>query len=138
MRCPRCQTEMKRNNRDGLETDECPSCNGLWLDDGELVKILRNGCYDVSESEKRQAEQAGKPGVNKVERDSVELCPHCQGRMNPVNYDYASGIVVDTCPKGHGVWLDGGELQRIQAHRLAAEDKAARLGPDLVRKLFGR
>jgi Zn-finger nucleic acid-binding protein len=138
MRCPRCQSELRKNTQDGVETDECPSCRGLWLDDGELIRLLREGLYEVSEGEKSVAERNGKPGVSKVERDSIELCPRCQAQMTPVNYDYSSGVVIDNCPNGHGVWLDGEEIQRIRAHRLASEDKAARLGPDLIRKIFGR
>lgn len=36
--------------------------------------------------------------------------------MHPVNYSYSSGIVIDRCPKAHGVWLDFKELEKNQSH----------------------
>jgi len=32
--------------------------------------------------------------------------------MNRTNFAHASGVILDVC-KGHGVWLDRGELQRV-------------------------
>ncbi|HEX4902767.1 MAG TPA: zf-TFIIB domain-containing protein [Acidimicrobiales bacterium] len=41
MRCPVClDTELVEHIRDGIEVDHCPRCRGLWLDRGELEKLL--------------------------------------------------------------------------------------------------
>ncbi len=41
MRCPVClDTELVEHIRDGIEVDPCPRCRGLWLDRGELEKLL--------------------------------------------------------------------------------------------------
>ena len=40
MLCPHCQTELKIADRQGIEIDYCPKCRGVWLDRGELDKIL--------------------------------------------------------------------------------------------------
>ena len=40
MLCPACKTELKMSERSGIEIDYCPSCRGVWLDRGELDKIL--------------------------------------------------------------------------------------------------
>lgn len=40
MICPACQSELKMSERSGVEIDYCPSCRGVWLDGGELDKIL--------------------------------------------------------------------------------------------------
>jgi len=41
MRCPVClETELVEHIRDGIEVDHCPRCRGLWLDRGELEKLL--------------------------------------------------------------------------------------------------
>jgi uncharacterized protein len=41
MRCPVClDTEMVEHIRDGIEIDHCPRCRGMWLDRGELDKLL--------------------------------------------------------------------------------------------------
>jgi Zn-finger nucleic acid-binding protein len=36
--------------------------------------------------------------------------------MRPTNYNYSSGIIIDSCPNGHGVWLDNLELEKVQAN----------------------
>jgi Zn-finger nucleic acid-binding protein len=41
MYCPRCAAErLVSSQRLGIELDSCPYCRGIWLDRGELDKIL--------------------------------------------------------------------------------------------------
>ncbi|MDP8922085.1 MAG: zf-TFIIB domain-containing protein [Chloroflexota bacterium] len=40
MLCPIDQTELKITDRQGIEIDYCPTCRGVWLDRGELDKII--------------------------------------------------------------------------------------------------
>lgn len=40
MDCPRCKTSMNSRVRESIEIDVCETCHGVWLDGGELVKIL--------------------------------------------------------------------------------------------------
>ena len=41
MKCPVCTTvELKMTERQGVEIDYCPECRGVWLDRGELDKII--------------------------------------------------------------------------------------------------
>jgi Zn-finger nucleic acid-binding protein len=40
MKCPIDSTELQMTARDGVEIDYCPKCRGVWLDRGELDKIL--------------------------------------------------------------------------------------------------
>ena len=40
MKCPRCQTELMISDRQGIEIDFCQQCRGVWLDRGELDKII--------------------------------------------------------------------------------------------------
>jgi Zn-finger nucleic acid-binding protein len=41
MKCPICaEIELKIAERDGVEIDFCPECQGVWLDRGELDKII--------------------------------------------------------------------------------------------------
>lgn len=53
MRCPRDTTALVRAERSGVEVDYCPDCRGVWLDRGELDKIIQNDSgrqYDEYES----------------------------------------------------------------------------------------
>jgi Zn-finger nucleic acid-binding protein len=38
--CPLDGTELKITDRQGIEIDYCPQCRGVWLDRGELDKII--------------------------------------------------------------------------------------------------
>jgi Zn-finger nucleic acid-binding protein len=40
MKCPVCNVELKLSDRQGVEIDYCPQCRGVWLDRGELDKII--------------------------------------------------------------------------------------------------
>ena len=41
MRCPVClDADLVPHIRDGIEVDHCPRCRGMWLDRGELDKLL--------------------------------------------------------------------------------------------------
>ena len=40
MLCPTCKTPLTMSERQGIEIDYCPDCRGVWLDRGELDKII--------------------------------------------------------------------------------------------------
>jgi len=40
MLCPVCKTSLTMSERQGIEIDYCPTCRGVWLDRGELDKII--------------------------------------------------------------------------------------------------
>jgi Zn-finger nucleic acid-binding protein len=41
MKCPVCpETDLVMTERQGVEIDYCPKCRGVWLDRGELDKII--------------------------------------------------------------------------------------------------
>jgi len=40
MNCPTCTATLVISERQGIEIDYCPQCRGVWLDRGELDKIL--------------------------------------------------------------------------------------------------
>ena len=45
MNCPRCEVALNVSQRKGVEIDACPACRGVWLDRGELDKIISH--YDA-------------------------------------------------------------------------------------------
>ena len=40
MSCPVCRVPLAMSDRQGIEIDYCPQCRGVWLDRGELDKII--------------------------------------------------------------------------------------------------
>ncbi len=47
MRCPVDQTVLQMSERSGVEIDYCPTCRGVWLDRGELDKILDRAAVEL-------------------------------------------------------------------------------------------
>lgn len=52
--CPACQELLVPVDRDGVEIDYCPHCRGVWLDRGELDKILERAAMGTPRSTVRQ------------------------------------------------------------------------------------
>ena len=50
MKCPNCpESTLVMTDRQGIEIDYCPTCRGIWLDRGELDKLLdRAGSVQVT------------------------------------------------------------------------------------------
>jgi Zn-finger nucleic acid-binding protein len=40
MTCPKCNGEMRSYERNGVTVDQCPDCRGLFLDRGELERLI--------------------------------------------------------------------------------------------------
>lgn len=53
MKCPSCITEtLSITERKGIEIDYCPNCRGVWLDRGELDKIIEKSSDEFNDHEK--------------------------------------------------------------------------------------
>ncbi|QOD45075.1 zf-TFIIB domain-containing protein [Clavibacter zhangzhiyongii] len=58
MKCPNDSATLVMSERAGVEIDYCPDCRGVWLDRGELDKIL-----DRAEQETRSAPASASPAA---------------------------------------------------------------------------
>ena len=50
MICPRCNNSLVISIINGVEIDHCPNCKGVWLDRGELDKIIEQSNNYISSS----------------------------------------------------------------------------------------
>ncbi len=50
MKCPNDSTTLVMSERAGVEIDYCPECRGVWLDRGELDKIIAKAEADFAPS----------------------------------------------------------------------------------------
>ncbi len=48
MPCPVCAVPLAMSERQGVEIDYCPQCRGVWLDRGELDKIIERSTREVA------------------------------------------------------------------------------------------
>lgn len=46
MKCPIDNSDLVMSDRQGVEIDYCPKCRGVWLDRGELDKIIERSASD--------------------------------------------------------------------------------------------
>jgi Zn-finger nucleic acid-binding protein len=51
MNCPKCQTNLMISDRQGIEIDFCPQCRGVWLDRGELDKLVERASRYVDDDD---------------------------------------------------------------------------------------
>ena len=57
--CPRCSKLMIKKTRQGLTIDKCMSCGGIWLDKGEIYKIIDNLQRDSSLNKNKKMNNKG-------------------------------------------------------------------------------
>jgi Zn-finger nucleic acid-binding protein len=50
MQCPVCRVPLAMSDRQGIEIDYCPQCRGVWLDRGELDKIIERSAPPAAEA----------------------------------------------------------------------------------------
>lgn len=48
MLCPICKVALTMSDRQGGEIDYCPQCRGVWLDRGELDKIIERSAAEMA------------------------------------------------------------------------------------------
>ena len=65
MRCPKCETDLMISDRQGIEIDFCPQCRGVWLDRGELDKIIERGARYVDDDEERWRSSERRPDYDR-------------------------------------------------------------------------
>lgn len=56
MQCPVDQTVLQTAERSGVEIEYCPTCRGVWLDRGELDKILDRAATVAPASDPRPSD----------------------------------------------------------------------------------
>ena len=54
MLCPVCKVGLAMSDRQGVEIDYCPQSRGVWLDRGELDKIIERSAVDSAPPGRRR------------------------------------------------------------------------------------
>ncbi len=106
--------------------DVCISGHGSWFDAQELGLLFAAAELTID----LEAELLQTPGKRGKRR-----CPRCSRFMHEVTLG-GKGPVLDRCPRGHGLWLDPGELHALASAQLSPEHPALRRVQDYLRKFF--
>jgi len=115
-----------------IELDYCNSCLGVWFDEGELALMLES--LDLQVGEFNIADILTQPEKRIVEKK--RRCPVCGKKMRKAAIGHEPEVVIDVCPRGEGMWFDGGEVGQVITQRLdkASAESAA---PDRVVNFLG-
>lgn len=55
MNCPRCpESVLAEREREGVTVDACPACRGIWLDRGELERLVARARDEIDDLERRE------------------------------------------------------------------------------------
>lgn len=67
MNCPVDDTQLMMSERQGIEIDYCPKCRGVWLDRGELDKLIEraDNLAESQQPSQSSRESGGKPKKKK-------------------------------------------------------------------------
>lgn len=105
MKCAKCGHDMETIIHSGVELDMCPKCSGLWFDEGEYEKMLK-----VSDIEKLK----NTSGDRSADDLKKAPCPRCHTDSFMVQVlSVNPSIHMDKCSKCNGIWLDGGEFEKL-------------------------
>lgn len=110
MPCPTCITALKQVSFEGVVIDLCPSCAGIWFDQGELGKIKSTAVHALKELDSlaQQIELSADAILSK-------MCPRDGTLLTQYFYLHTTNIELDWCPTCNGIWVEDGELAKINA-----------------------
>lgn len=118
MDCPKCVGILEKKKVEGIEVDVCPICEGMWFDAGELEDVIRVDSKDFDYIDVGREELDGKEltAANIDLNSRKGKCPKCSDGtiLLQKQYEKKHTVRIDMCPKGHGLWLDGGEIESLR------------------------
>lgn len=125
LRCPRDGTVLVESRYEAdIEVDECSLCGGRWLDHGELQRIQETVERDYRRALDERPQWSNLAyDVSREMSEELIPCPDCGEPMAREEHAMVSQVVVDVCTQCRGVWLDKGELERLEIffERIQAE-----------------
>jgi Zn-finger nucleic acid-binding protein len=109
-----CSAPLVPSTHEFVTVSACPDGHGTWLDHAHLLEVVKSRAEDRSPAQEDTAlAESGTVAIDDLEGEQLP-CPECTNDMRKMNYAYESGVIIDVCT-GHGIWLDQGELERIEA-----------------------
>ena len=110
MQCPLHDREMRRFAIDTIEVDRCGICGGIWLDAGELARLVA-------------LDTEGKSAIKLLDRsdgddepgDHGPVCPRDGATLEWMQTDTRARFECGVCHTCGGVFLNSGELSTLTA-----------------------
>ena len=112
MICPACKNEMLVVEYDNIELDYCNNCHGVWFDATELELLLKS--MSLNSQNLLLDDMLNSPEA--MSQEKKRKCPICRKEMKKITVGEHPGVLVDVCPRGNGLWFDGGEVTLLLKH----------------------
>jgi len=108
--CPNCKTELHPRKIQGVEIEECATCEGIWFQGDELRQVKDRIDSDLNWMDFEILKHPEKFKASDHRTD----CPQCAKPMYVLDYD-DTRVEIDFCAPCNGIWLEKNELERIIA-----------------------
>lgn len=116
--CPHCHVALVRRSYEGAPIAACPFCSGTLLTGEVLERIVARRNETFTEAQMKEALAWRKAqrecSIQEADCGVAVRCPRCARVMSKAFHLLLTRVVIDRCPYDGTVWLDGGELERIQ------------------------
>lgn len=147
-KCPVDDFTLAQETYEGVTIDVCPHCSGVWLDSDELDSIQSAQASDFRDVPTSAMDTVrAAEDMAKARSEDPRNCVTCNAGLEQKEYAFASQVIIDQCPNGHGIWLDKDELARLEMFfedqedldkiLASLEDEGKGLG-GFMAKLWGR
>jgi len=124
MDCPACQGELVETVYEDFPIYRCSKCGGYWVKGDILTDIIEKRKIEIPDEALKEARNwKRKVAPNRKMKGNL-VCPVCGRNLIRRNYAYDTGIVIDCCSLGCGIWLDAKELVAVQAFDEVWDKKA--------------
>jgi Zn-finger nucleic acid-binding protein len=102
MKCPKCNSDLVRQTRHGIEVDYCTNDHGMWLDFNELDELEDEAFNEDDEK--------GTLIFSSTPTD--DHCPKCNALLKQFQYRLYD-LTLEFCENKDGFWLTAGEDERV-------------------------
>ena len=111
MKCPKCKTEtLSEFFVEEVAVDRCSACDGIWFDAQELRQLLAEDARQVASLRLGSVTET-------AEGKKKRQCPRDGAELMRVYSAVDRSVIIDACAECRGIWLDGGEFQKLFAIR---------------------
>lgn len=118
--CPNCKVKLQAYQYEGVPVLKCNYCQGVFVEDDKVSRILIREDYvpspEIERLAKIIADSQGKTNLKKVDPKSMWIiyCPKCNSKMCRQFFVYSYPVEIDRCVGCAGIWFDKDELEVLQ------------------------
>ncbi len=121
MKCPSCQSQLRRILYEGAAVFRCMQCHGYLLSKKRLEGIKASPATSIEQLKQEVIAEA------QPDTEGPVRCPRCLRKMDKRFIEEPAALHIDVCRECRHVWLDGGELARLQlSHEMKPQAQEAR------------